>query len=85
MNVGTDANTGAFAVASLRQWWDLLGRDAYPGATRLLVTCDAGSSNGTRNRAWKKELAKFAGDAGLEVTACHLPPGTQCRCLWSAN
>jgi hypothetical protein len=76
VNVGTDANTGTFAVASLRSWHDLVGRDAYPGATRLLVTCDAGSSNGTRNRAWKKELAKFAEDTGLEVTVCHLPPGT---------
>ena len=76
VNVGTDANTGAFAVASLRSWWDLAGRDAYPDATRLLVTCDAGSSNGTRNRAWKKELAAFAGRAGLEITVCHFPPGT---------
>ncbi len=76
VNVGTDAGTGAFAVASLRSWWDLAGRDAYPGAARLLVTCDAGSSNGTRNRAWKKGLAKFAGDAGLEITVCHFPPGT---------
>jgi Rhodopirellula transposase DDE domain len=76
VNVGTDANTGAFAVASLRSWWDLAGKDAYPDATRLLVTCDAGSSNGTRNRAWKKELAAFAEQAGLEVTVCHFPAGT---------
>jgi hypothetical protein len=76
VNVGTDANTGEFAVASLRAWHDLVGRRAYPGATRLLVTCDAGSSNGARNRAWKKGLAKFAEETGLEVTVCHLPPGT---------
>ena len=76
VNVGTDANTGTFAVASLRSWWDLIGRDAYPDATRLLVTCDAGSSNGTRNRAWKKELARFAEETGLEVPVCHFPPGT---------
>jgi hypothetical protein len=76
VNIGTDANTGAFAVASLRSWWDLAGRGAYPGATRLLVTCDAGSGNGTRNRAWKKELARFAEDTGLQVTVCHFPPGT---------
>ena len=76
VNVGTDANTGAFAVASLRSWWDLAGRDAYPDAARLLVTCDAGSSNGTRNRAWKKELAAFTGQTGLEITVCHFPPGT---------
>jgi hypothetical protein len=76
VNVGTDANTGVFAVASLRQWWDLIGRQAYPDATTLLVTCDAGSSNGLRNRAWKKELAKFAQDTGLQITVCHFPPGT---------
>jgi len=76
VNVGTDANTGAFAVASLRSWWDLAGRDAYPDAARLLVTCDAGSSNGTRNRAWKKELAAFTRQTGLEITVCHFPPGT---------
>jgi Rhodopirellula transposase DDE domain len=81
VNVGTDANTGTFAVASLRQWHGLVGKGAYPAATRLLVTCDAGSSNGTRNRAWKKELAKFAGEAGLEVTVCHFPPGAS---KWNA-
>jgi hypothetical protein len=76
VNVGTDANTGTFAVASLRQWHDCVGKDAYPDATRLLVTCDAGSSNGARNRAWQKELARFAEDSGLEITVCHFPPGT---------
>jgi hypothetical protein len=76
VNVGTGANTGAFAVASLRAWYDLAGRRAYPDATRLLVTCDAGSSNGWRNRSWKKGLAQFAAETGLEVTVCHLPPGT---------
>jgi hypothetical protein len=76
VNVGTDANTGAFAVASLCSWWDIAGRGAYPDATRLLVTCDAGSSNGWRNRAWKKGLARFAAGTGLEVTVCHFPPGT---------
>jgi hypothetical protein len=76
VNTGTDASTGTFAVASLRSWRDLIGRDAYPDATRLLVTCDAGSSNGTRNRAWKKELAAFAEETGLEVTVCRFPPGT---------
>jgi Rhodopirellula transposase DDE domain len=76
VNVGTDHNTAAFAVESIRRWWDLAGRDAYPGAARLLVTCDAGGGNGWRNRAWKAGLAQFARDAGLEVTVCHFPPGT---------
>ena len=52
------------------------GKAAYPGASRLLVTADAGGSNGYRTRAWKAELAAFALDAGLSVTVCHFPPGT---------
>jgi transposase len=76
VNVGTDHNTAALAVESIRRWWALIGRDAYPGAGRLLVTCDAGGSNGWRNRAWKAGLAQFAQETGLEVTVCHFPPGT---------
>jgi transposase len=76
VNVGTDHNTAAFAVESVRRWWDLIGRDAYPGAGRLLVTCDAGGSNGWRNRGWKAGLAQFAQQSGLEITVCHFPPGT---------
>jgi len=76
VNVGTDHNTAAFAVESVRRWWNLIGRDAYPHAERLLVTCDAGGSNGWRNRAWKAGIAEFAQDSGLEVTVCHFPPGT---------
>jgi hypothetical protein len=81
VNVGTDRNTAALAVESIRRWWHLAGRDAYPGAGRLLVTCDAGGSNGWRNRAWKAGLAELAQETGLEITCCHFPPGTQCRCL----
>jgi len=76
VNVGTDHNTAALAVESIRRWWDLIGRDAYPGAERLLVTCDAGGSNGWRNRAWKAGLAEFARQSGLQITVCHFPPGT---------
>jgi|HubBroStandDraft_6_1064221.scaffolds.fasta_scaffold54792_1 hypothetical protein len=76
VNVGTDHNTAAFAVESIRRWWQLAGRDAYPHAGRLLVTCDAGGANGWRNRAWKAGLAQFAREAGLEITCCHFPPGT---------
>ena len=76
VNVGTDRNTGAFAVESVRRWWDLAGKAAYPHASRLLVTCDAGSSNGASNRAWKAGLAAFAQETGLEITVCHFPPGT---------
>jgi hypothetical protein len=76
VNVGTDGNTAALAVESVRRWWDLAGKDAYPGATRLLVTCDAGGSNGYRNGHWKAGLARLAQETGLEITVCHFPPGT---------
>jgi len=76
VNVGTDHNTAALAVESIRRWWGMIGRDAYPGAGRLLVTCDAGGSNGWRNRAWKAGLAGLARETGLEITCCHFPPGT---------
>jgi Rhodopirellula transposase DDE domain len=76
VSVGTDHDTAAFAVATLRRWWEQVGRTAYPAATRLLVTADAGGSNGYRVRAWKTELARFAADTGLAVTVCHFPPGT---------
>ena len=57
------------------------GRARLPLARRLLITADAGGSNGYRTRAWKAELAALALETGLEITVCHFPPGTQCRCL----
>ena len=76
VNVGTDHNTAAFAVESVRRWWQLAGKDAYPHAERLLITCDAGGNNGWKNRAWKTGLADLARETGLEITCCHFPPGT---------
>ena len=76
VNVGTDHDTGAFAVASIRSWWNGPGRTACPGARRLLITADSGGSNGSRLRLWKTGLAAFAAEAGLDITVVHLPPGT---------
>ncbi len=76
VNVGTDPDTAAFAVGPVRRWWYDAGRDAYPGARRLLITADSGGSNSSRGRAWKLELAALALETGLEITACHFPPGT---------
>jgi len=76
VNVGTDHDTGAFAVESIRRWWKAMGQAAYPRAGRLLITADAGGSNSYRTRAWKTELAAFALETGLAVTVCHFPPGT---------
>jgi DDE family transposase len=76
VNVGCDHDTAAFAVASIRRWWQSRGTSDYPHARRLLITADAGGSNGHRTRAWKTELAALAAETGLHVTVCHLPPGT---------
>ncbi len=76
VNVGTDHDTAAFAVESVRRWWKSAGQAEYPQARRLLVTADAGGSNGYRTRAWKSGLAALALETGLEVTVCHFPPGT---------
>jgi Rhodopirellula transposase DDE domain len=76
VSVGTDHDTAAFAVETIRRWWSARGRLDYPAARRLLVTADAGGSSGHRPRAWKKGLAALALEAGLEITVCHFPPGT---------
>ena len=85
VNVGTDHDTAAFAIESIRRWLDARGSTDYPGARRLLITADAGGSNGYRTRAWQAGLAQLADQTGLAITVCHFPPGTQCRCLSAAN
>lgn len=76
VNLGTDHDTGAFAVASIRGWWRAEGRRLYPHAQRLLITADGGGSNGYRLRLWKWELQKLADQTGLILSVCHFPPGT---------
>jgi transposase len=76
VNVGITKETAAFAVASIRSWWQQLGRVAYPNATTLTVTADCGGGNGNRIRLWKTELQRLADDTGLEISVCHFPPGT---------
>jgi hypothetical protein len=76
VNVGTDHDTATFAVASIRGWWRAEGRRAYPGARRLLITADAGGSNGSRLRLWKWELQRLADRLGFPISVCHFPPGT---------
>ena len=76
VNVGITHETAEFAVASIRRWWRLLGRRAYPHAKRLLICADAGGSNGNRLRAWKVHLQQLADDLPLAITVCHYPPGT---------
>jgi hypothetical protein len=76
VNVGTDHDTGAFAVASIRGWWRYEGQRLYPQAKELLITADGGGSNGSRLRLWKLELQKLADETGLLIGVCHFPPGT---------
>ena len=76
VNVGTDHDTGAFAVASIRGWWRAEGKRIYPNADTILITADAGGSNGWRLRLWKLELQKFADQTAMAISVCHFPPGT---------
>ena len=76
VNVGTDHDTGAFAVASIRGWWGSEGRVLYSRSPALLITADGGGSNGSRLRLWKLELQKLANETGLSISVCHFPPGT---------
>ncbi len=76
VSVGRHHDTPEFAVASIRQWWKMMGKRAYPRADRLFITADAGGSNGYRARAWKVELQRFAADSGLRIRVSHFPPGT---------
>ncbi len=76
VNVGIDRDTAAFAVESIRRWWDKAGRARYPAARRLLITADGGGSNGSRCRLWKGELQRLADETGLAISVRHFPPGT---------
>jgi hypothetical protein len=76
VSVGTDHDTAEFAVATIGRWWTTVGSDLYPEATALLICADGGGSNGYRTRLWKTELAALAARTGLQITVCHLPPGT---------
>lgn len=76
INLGTDHDTAEFAVESIRRWWNTLGRQSFPLAEKIYITCDGGGSNGSRCRYWKYELQEFADESGLEVMISHYPPGT---------
>ena len=76
INLGTDSDTSAFAVESIRRWWITMGKSIYPNADKLLITADSGGSNGYRRKLWKTELQKFSSETGIEISVSHLPPGT---------
>ena len=76
VGVGTDHDTAAFAVQTIRRWWLAMGCLRYPAARELTITADGGGSNGHRVRLWKLELSRLAQDIGLDIRVCHFPPGT---------
>jgi transposase len=76
VNIGTSHDTAEFAVESISRWWETVGKHTFPNATKLLITCDCGGSNGNRVRLWKYQLAQFAERIGLEIHVSHFPPGT---------
>ena len=76
VSVGIDHDTAEFAVHSIRQWWVRMGRRRFPRARTLLITADAGGSNGPRSRLWKRSLQALADKLGLTLSVCHFPPGT---------
>lgn len=76
VNVGVDHDTAAFAVESMRRWWNTIGKNLYVDKKEMLITSDGGGSNGVRNRLWKRELQTFSNETGLSITMTHLPPAT---------
>jgi hypothetical protein len=76
VSVGNDHDTSAFAVNAIRIWWQKMGRERFPTLKRLMITADAGGSNGYSRRLWKVELQKLATELGIPITVCHMPPGT---------
>jgi hypothetical protein len=76
VNVGQNYDTSQFAVNSIQQWWNIVGKEHYPTAKNILITADGGGSNGYRRKQWKVELQRFANESGLSVSVCHFPPGT---------
>ena len=76
VNVGISADTGEFSVASIRRWWYEIGAPRYPDAKQLLINADCGGSNGARLRLWRRELQVLADELGIEISVCHVPPGT---------
>jgi hypothetical protein len=76
VSVGVSSDTAEFSVNTIRTWWQQMGKETYPDATKLLITADSGGSNSATGRLWKRELQSFATETGLEINVCHYPPGT---------
>lgn len=75
VNLGTDHDTAEFSVGSILRWWNMIGKNTFPDATKIYITCDSGGSNSVNGRLWKQQLAQFSGITGLEVHVSHFPAG----------
>jgi hypothetical protein len=76
VNIGTNCDTSSFAVNSIKFWWEKEGKNRYPNARKMLITADAGGSNGYNRKLWKYELQQFVNEYKIEIFVCHFPPGT---------
>ena len=76
VNVGTSRDTAEFAVESISRWWEVVGKHTFPRATKLMITCDCGGSNGYRTKLWKYQLSQLAKRIVFDIHVCHFPPGT---------
>lgn len=76
VSVGISHDTACFAVATIRSWWNEIGKGRFENAKKILITADGGGSNSTRSRLWKKELQLLADETGMEIMVSHFPPGT---------
>ena len=76
VSVGISHDTACFAVATIRNWWNEIGKSRFENAKRILITADGGGSNSVRSRLWKKELQLLADETGMEIMVSHFPPGT---------
>jgi hypothetical protein len=76
INLGISHDTSEFAIESIYRWWEFIGSKKYPGATKLLITCDGGGSNGSRVKLWKVGLQKLADKIPRSSAGYYVPIGS---------
>ena len=76
VSVGISHDTAQFAVATIKKWWQKMGKKRYPFAKKIYITADCGGSNSRRSRLWKMELQKLADHLKINIHVSHFPPGT---------
>ncbi len=76
VNLGLSHDTPEFAGESVTQWWRCVGKNTFPEARRLYITCDSGGSNGCRIWLWKHYVQELANETQMEIHVSHFPTGT---------